>query len=625
MLAHPLHRAIGVLLLFTVEATCLLSSQTHRPGSQAIHKMHAATTAIRGRRDPGLVNVMHRFNVAAVKWTMNNPSTPSMSVFPDALVSSGSWFSVTWSGVENPNYDDFVALYVPADANISAVAPVKMQFCAQANADHVLTGSGVARFWLINYRQDMVFVLMRGGMDTPVAVARSDTVRVLNPNEPLQGHLARTQDPSEMVVQWTSHNSSRPEVRWGPSHGTKPSHMTFRDLPYTATASSSSYSREDMCGSVAASVGWMEPGSQHHALLTGLQSGRRYSYSFGDEAWGFSQVFSFMAAPLPDESTHILATADVGTCHVDGSNSLMGNMLASLNTTTRLAAEGPEFSLLLHNGDLSYAEGFSSEWDNFFHQMAPVASSMPYMVAVGNHERDWPGAPFDRWQVDDSGGECGVPYERRLLMPTQGQDQPWYSFRHGPVHFIQYSTEHFFTPGSAQYDWIVSELQRVDRSVTPWLVLGGHRPIYISSTNHDLPDGDQVVAQGLRSALEPLLMRFKVDLTLHGHHHTYQRTCPVVNETCVGLGSGGHALGPVHVVMGNGGAPLSMNIQNPPPRFLVKSQPWWGYLRLHVSTTELHVEAVSDDTGGLIDEFKLYKPRNWGDDYMRGQRHWERM
>ena len=72
------------------------------------------------------------------------------------------------------------------------------------------------RFWLINYRQDMAFVLMRGGLDSPVGIARTPAIRVGNPSVPQHIHLARTRDPSQMVVQWTTHSARKPVVRWGP-------------------------------------------------------------------------------------------------------------------------------------------------------------------------------------------------------------------------------------------------------------------------------------------------------------------------------------------------------------------------------------------------------------------------
>ena len=30
------------------------------------------------------------------------------------------------------------------------------------------------------------------------------------------------------------------------------------------------------------------------------------------------------------------------------------------------------------------------QWDDFFDMIQPVAARIPYMVCIGNHERDWP-------------------------------------------------------------------------------------------------------------------------------------------------------------------------------------------------------------------------------------------
>lgn len=42
---------------------------------------------------------------------------------------------------------------------------------------------------------------------------------------------------------------------------------------------------------------------------------------------------------------------------------------------------------IFHIGDISYATGFLVEWDFFLHLITPLASQVPYMTAIGNHER----------------------------------------------------------------------------------------------------------------------------------------------------------------------------------------------------------------------------------------------
>eukprot|EP00967_Tisochrysis_lutea_P119293 scaffold194515_cov27-Tisochrysis_lutea.AAC.1 len=42
--------------------------------------------------------------------------------------------------------------------------------------------------------------------------------------------------------------------------------------------------------------------------------------------------------------------------------------------------------------------------------------------------------------------------------------------------------------------------------ITPWVILNGHRPMYVSSTNKIEPDGEQPVAEALRNDLEQLIL-----------------------------------------------------------------------------------------------------------------------
>lgn len=63
--------------------------------------------------------------------------------------------------------------------------------------------------------------------------------------------------------------------------------------------------------------------------------------------------------------------------------------------------------------------GEARRWEWFFNEIEPLATRVPYMVSLGNHEWDWSGQDFlPSWgnYGEDSGGECGVPYMKRLDM-----------------------------------------------------------------------------------------------------------------------------------------------------------------------------------------------------------------
>lgn len=71
-----------------------------------------------------------------------------------------------------------------------------------------------------------------------------------------------------------------------------------------------------------------------------------------------------------------------------------------------------------------------------------------------------------------------------------------------------------------------------------------------------------------------LVSNFQVDLSVYGHHHSYQRTCKVEDMVCKGLssenseGDNDGYVAPVHVVLGMAGMGLSQNMVNPPPEWI---------------------------------------------------------
>ena len=207
-----------------------------------------------------------------------------------------------------PREDDLLALYAPADGHLEDPprAPVKYEYAAAAGADYLQAGRGTLRLRLINLRTDMrvragggpcargwgwssrrrvrstrpptappgQVVLVRGGVDAPTVVAEGPAIRNANPNEPTGIHLALSHRAPDMVVQWSTRDAGSPVVQYG----------TQRDkLVYLVPASSDTYSRDDMCGGTAAAEGFLDPGSLHTGIMTGLQPGQRYYYRVGDQ------------------------------------------------------------------------------------------------------------------------------------------------------------------------------------------------------------------------------------------------------------------------------------------------------------------------------------------------------
>ncbi|ELR18962.1 diphosphonucleotide phosphatase 1, putative [Acanthamoeba castellanii str. Neff] len=521
----------------------------------------------------------------------------SIGATPATLQRSGEWVVVSWRGVDSPSAGDWIGVYSPANASVTTSVPIKYKF-ADESTNYLSTGAGSVRFRLTNMRADYAFHFFRHGITRPTLVATSNAVTFVNYNEPMQGRLMLTGRQNEMRVMWTTRDAVRPQVKFGTSPG---------NYDQSVGAATSTYRKEHMCGAPANAEGWRDPGLLHSAVLSNLRPDTRYYYVYGDPTFGFSAEASFVSEPHPGQSDrviHLFAFGDMGKTTQDNSTEHWDSELASINTTTLIAKDldARPMDLLLHIGDIAYAVGYGAQWDEFHDQVSAISTRLPYMTCIGNHERDFPNSG-SRYNGSDSGGECGVAYEARYPMPTPARDQPWYSFDYGFIHFTFMSTEHDFSIGSVQWKWLEEDLKKVDRVKTPWVVFSGHRPMYIDSQGDIGDAADQPVARELRANVEDLLFKYQVDLALWGHHHSYQRSCPVYKGTCIPSGRA-----PTHVVIGMAGFSLTTNLELEKPTWArVVNDQEHGYTRLAVTRSRLEMEFISDVDTRVKDHFALYK------------------
>ena len=283
---------------------------------------------------------------------------------------------------------------------------------------------------------------------------------------------------------------------------------------------------------------------------------------------------------------------------------------------------GTEYHGIALNGDLAYAYGFLYRWVTWLNNHKVAFSNLPTLTSPGNHEADDPTLPFDAFEgkAFDSTGECAIPYVYMMRPPIEKPIRTrkmWYSTNNGPVHFIQLSTEQEIGPGSIQYEFLVNDLEQVDRSMFPWVVIGWHRPMYVDQPSFTPVKGDSIVAQRLRDEIEPLLAEYQVDVVFAGHIHKYTRSCPVLKGTCVGYNSDGTAKGPVHFVTGNAGAPgvYFSYLEDPSWRDFQTAS--YGFGELTATKTSLSFTmTTADDSGafGLADSLTLRKPLGWKPD-----------
>jgi hypothetical protein len=176
--------------------------------------------------------------------------------------------------------------------------------------------------------------------------------------------------------------------------------------------------------------------------------------------------------------------------------------------------ESLDLDMILFASDIAYPDGAHDELQSrFFDVYDSVFRRVPVYAAIGNHERESPGAQ---------------PFERSLVLPG---NERFYSLDWGDVHFIVLDTTHI---GAAQAAWLERDLAANTRAIR--VVLGHHPPVTSARRGPS------------RAYLEwfvPILERHRVELVLSGHEHHYERSIPIRGVTYVVTGGGGADLYPV--------------------------------------------------------------------------------
>ncbi|XP_028057180.1 probable inactive purple acid phosphatase 1 [Camellia sinensis] len=528
------------------------------------------------------------------------------------------WVTLEYS-IPNPSIGDWVGVFSPANFSASTclpenprtgppflcTAPIKYQYANYTNPKYKDNGKGMLKLQLIKQRSDFSFVLFSGGLSNPKLVAVSNTITFANPNSPVYPRLAQGKMWNEMTVTWTSGygiNEAEPFVEWGPQGREQ------RQSP----AGTLTFDRNSMCDAPARTVGWRDPGFIHTSFLKELWPNSVYTYRLGHRLFNGTYIWSphyqFRASPYPGQNSpqRVVIFGDMGKDKADGSNEYNNFQQGSLNTTKKLIRDLENIDIVFHIGGICYANGYLSQWDQFTAQIEPIASTVPYMVASGNHERDWPGTGSFYGNMD-SGGECGVLAETMFYVPAENRDKFWYSTDYGMFRFCIADTEHDWREGTEQFNFIQHCLASVDRQKQPWLIFLAHRVLGYSSADWYADEGSFEEPMG-RESLQKLWQKYKVDIVIYGHVHNYERTCPIYQNICTNDEKHyykGSLNGTIHIVAGGGGASLA-DFTSLQTKWSVFKDHDYGFVKLTAfDHSNLLFEYKKSRDGNVYDSFRI--------------------
>jgi hypothetical protein len=152
-------------------------------------------------------------------------------------------------------------------------------------------------------------------------------------------------------------------------------------------------------------------------------------------------------------------------------------------------------------------------------------------------------------------------------------NERWYTFHYGNSAFHCIDVYSTYTPGSTQYDWLVSELQADSADPTiRHIFVFFHEPPYTTNTGH--PSNTTV-----RQYLCPLFERFHVAIAFQGHVHCYEHA----------LVNGVH-----YIIAGGGGAPLYTG-WNPPQPWDIFREATYEFVLVEVNGDTIRTRAIRPD------------------------------
>ena len=251
-----------------------------------------------------------------------------------------------------------------------------------------------------------------------------------------------------------------------------------------------------------------------------------------------------LALPLKDGSLRFAVIGDTGSGSSKQSD--VGNMMVQYR-----AAFPFEFVLMM--GDNLYGGETPQDFEKKFAEpyRKLLADKVKFYATLGNHDQ-----PLQ------------VNYENFNM-----NGKEYYRFKKGNVAFYSLNSNYM---DKKQVAWLESELAK---DTSEWKVCFFHHPPYSSAKKHG-SDGQ------LREVVEPIFVKYGVDVVLSGHDHVYERIKP--------------QKGIYYFVSGAGGQLRTGDVKDSSPLIEKSYDQDMHFMLFEVAGDQMYFQAISR-TGETID------------------------
>ncbi|HEX8723630.1 MAG TPA: metallophosphoesterase [Pyrinomonadaceae bacterium] len=251
-----------------------------------------------------------------------------------------------------------------------------------------------------------------------------------------------------------------------------------------------------------------------------------------------------LTLPLKEGSTRFMVVGDTGTGG-KGQHELAGVML-------RYWQAFPfEFALMmgdnLYNGES--ARDYKTKFEDVYRPL--LDNKVKFYATLGNHDE----ANQRFYEHFNMGGE------------------EYYNFKKGPVSFYSLNSNYM---DKKQLTWLEEKLKA---DASEWKVAFFHHPPYSSGGKHGS-------SSSLREVVEPLFLKYGVNVVLAGHEHFYERVKP--------------QKGVYYFISGAGGKLRSGDVRDNSPLTEKAFDTDLSFMLFEVAGDEMHFQVVSR-TGDTVD------------------------
>jgi len=327
--------------------------------------------------------------------------------------------------------------------------------------------------------------------------------------------------------------------------------------------------------------------TNHVLRLIDLKPNTNYHYRVGGVAEGiprFSKTTSFKTLK-PSGPVRLMLLGD------SGSGNLLQHKFAKVIRDNQPDA-------ILHAGDIVYnfKSGPPGYYPDFRHFSVykELMKSVPFFTAIGNHELYYGDAAYlNAFHLPTNNLPTLGLKPPNLDYPFSGTEH-FYSFDVGDAHisvlYNPWYAHHNFSKDTNQLHWLTNDLATTSK---PWKLLLSHFPV-ASSASHGWSDYDgnalpDTVDFG--NTIYQIVSKYKVDLMLAGHSHTFEKFNPIN--------------GMISVVCGSSSSAYSFY------RFFPGTSQFWGnpnnfVARININGDQLKLDGLDPD-GKVLDWLVINK------------------